>query len=63
MADFFWKSCGNCGVVIDGGVVTWTVVDYSNITEENSVWNGEEHVPFTICPVCKEKIPKEEPFE
>lgn len=44
-------SCSNCGRVRDADKVPWpsAYVEQNIISEINSRWNGEEHVPVVPC--------------
>lgn len=57
------RSCDNCGVVIDLSKRKFPEdimrEDYS-IDERLGVWDGNKWVGYIECPVCKNRITKDE---
>lgn len=52
-------SCDNCGVVLDKDKLGFPedIRDYDYCVDESkAVWDGDNWVAFTKCPVCEHQI-------
>lgn len=55
-------SCKNCGVLLDGDVVSFPHNfhhDDGSVNTEFGAWNGEDYVAKIDCPVCDYDITEE----
>ena len=54
-------SCNECGIVLDAVKLNFPEDIYledGSVDENKGQWDGEDFVPFTVCPVCKSQILK-----
>lgn len=58
-------SCDNCGVVLDKNKVRFApssekLLDDGSVNEDKFTWSHDDYIAFVECPVCKEKITKDQ---
>jgi hypothetical protein len=50
--------CENCGIVLNKEVLKFPdpCLPDGTIDDTKAMWNGDGHVAFILCPVCKARI-------